>query len=939
MLYPKSPPNILVVDDTLANLMLMRRLLTQAGYRVMIAKNAKETFDQVKEASPDLIVLDVVLPDMNGFEICKHLKANLATRDIPVIFMTALSSVEDKMKGFQVGGVDYVTKPIQPVEMQARVNAHLKLRAMQAALEAQNAELSRYREHLEQRVEERTAALCESNRHLSLTSRALNQVGEGVFLSDLDGRFLYVNEEACRSLGYSEEELLQLSVTDIDPDWSQEMLPSIRDIQQRGNPPPSETWHRRKDSSLFPVNTVASLFEYEGKTYYLSVARDATAHKLAEEQNREHLHFVETMNKVNQAIQGTKKIKQMASEVFDIALAALDCDKASLISPTDASGEQWIVLMARHRPGFSYPFELGTALPYTPETKRALLDLMKAEGVVKLGEGTDKAYPPGVAEQFGLRTSMVLSIHPWTGSPWSIFVHRCAEARGWTLLEERLFLEIGRRLTDGISAIFAYRELQNSELQYRTLAESLPDCISRFDKQARLLYANAAQMTRLTTQGMDASKARGRTLIEAFDSANVYALHSWIEQVIATSIPIEQELKLADVHGKCARVYLIKIVPDQGPDGGTVGALMIGRDITERVANEQIISQLNADWAATLQTIPDLLFEFDAQGTYLQIWTHKPELLAAPKAQMLGRRVTEVLPAEAATTAMAALQEAETEGASYGHTIILSLADGPHWFEFSVARKQGAPGMASRFITLSRDISKRVQAEMQLKESRAQLRSLATRREAAREDERKKIARELHDELGQQLTALRFGLSLLDYKFGSNLPELHDTTADLLTLLEKTVQTVCNVSSSLRPAALDMGVVAALEWLLAEYSQQTNIPCELKAPESDVAISEDIAIVVFRIVQESLTNAARHAKADHIQVKLYQDENDLRVEVCDNGVGFDLELGVRHRSYGLVGIRERAIAVGGEAVISSAPGQGTTVRVCIPLKNNMEDAT
>lgn len=220
------------------------------------------------------------------------------------------------------------------------------------------------------------------------------------------------------------------------------------------------------------------------------------------------------------------------------------------------------------------------------------------------------------------------------------------------------------------------------------------------------------------------------------------------------------------------------------------------------------------------------------------------------------------------------------------------------------------------------------------------LRSLATRREAAREEERRRIARELHDELGQQLTALRFGMGMVDFKYGASNPELHGAIAELLSLVEKTVQTTRDVSSSLRPAALDLGLVAALEWLVADCARHSDIAYQLKPANADIKMSEEIAIVVFRIVQESLTNAMRHSKAHHVEVSLGTDHDQLLVEVRDDGIGFDPEEDVvKRRCFGLVGIRERALAVGGEAIISSAPSRGTVVQVRIPFESNKEEAT
>jgi signal transduction histidine kinase len=157
---------ILIVDDTPANLGVVVESLEGYGFRVVVATRGEEALQRASYVQPDLILLDVMMPGLNGFEICRRLKAQPSTRDIPVIFMTALTSVEDKVTGFSTGGVDYVTKPLHVEEVRARVNTHLSLRAMQKELERQNAQLQQYQRGLEQQVAERTAELSDANRWL-----------------------------------------------------------------------------------------------------------------------------------------------------------------------------------------------------------------------------------------------------------------------------------------------------------------------------------------------------------------------------------------------------------------------------------------------------------------------------------------------------------------------------------------------------------------------------------------------------------------------------------------------------------------------------------------------------------------------------------------------------------------------------------------------------
>jgi putative two-component system response regulator len=151
--------SILMVDDNATNLQVLSQTLSGRGYRLLVAKNGESALAITSKTHPDLILLDIMMPGIDGFDVCRHLKADPATLDIPVIFLSALGQTEDKVKGLKLGAVDYITKPFQPEEVIARVHTHLTLRCLQQQLEATNAELRDLNENLEQKVRERTRQL------------------------------------------------------------------------------------------------------------------------------------------------------------------------------------------------------------------------------------------------------------------------------------------------------------------------------------------------------------------------------------------------------------------------------------------------------------------------------------------------------------------------------------------------------------------------------------------------------------------------------------------------------------------------------------------------------------------------------------------------------------------------------------------------------------
>lgn len=239
-------------------------------------------------------------------------------------------------------------------------------------------------------------------------------------------------------------------------------------------------------------------------------------------------------------------------------------------------------------------------------------------------------------------------------------------------------------------------------------------------------------------------------------------------------------------------------------------------------------------------------------------------------------------------------------------------------------------GSFVRGIGTSQDITELKIIEKDLESSRLQLRQLAARREKAREEERKHMAREVHDELGQMLTALRMEMSLLRMKFAINNRELAEQIRNIMELLDQTIQVTRDVATSLRPSAIEMGIVPALEWLVRKFAEQSGIQCDLLYPEDDFDMDEECAIVIFRIAQESLTNVLRHAAASKVKIAVNLDKDHYCLKIDDNGRGFDTHAPTKTKSFGLIGIRERSLMLGGETSISSAPGQGTSIQVRIP---------
>lgn len=232
---------------------------------------------------------------------------------------------------------------------------------------------------------------------------------------------------------------------------------------------------------------------------------------------------------------------------------------------------------------------------------------------------------------------------------------------------------------------------------------------------------------------------------------------------------------------------------------------------------------------------------------------------------------------------------------------------------------------------LEKEIIERKQAEEHLRISRGELRDLSQRLQSIREEEKTKIAREVHDELGQVLTVLKMDLSCLEEEVSRDPKVFREKIQSMGNFLDQTVQTVQRICLELRPKILDVfGLAEAIEWQTKEFQHRTGISCDLFMNKETVELDSARSITCFRVLQEALTNVARHANATHVHIRMVQDNGYIVLEIKDNGQGIESQKISNSHSLGLIGIRERVLPLGGEVDIQGVAGEGTQLTVKIP---------
>ena len=239
-----------------------------------------------------------------------------------------------------------------------------------------------------------------------------------------------------------------------------------------------------------------------------------------------------------------------------------------------------------------------------------------------------------------------------------------------------------------------------------------------------------------------------------------------------------------------------------------------------------------------------------------------------------------------------------------------------------------------RIVITYEDITEQRMAEQELANSREKLRNLSIHLQSVREKESTRIAREIHDELGQSLTALQMDLAWLSVSIPHTDLLLGTKIQKMKNLVDTTIESVHRISTELRPILLDdLGLIAAMEWQAGEFRSRTDIQCDARFDLKESVVEKDLATAIFRIFQETLTNIVRHAHATLVRVRLLQKGNELRFDVSDNGIGITEKDIDNPSSFGIVGIRERVNLWGGTVHITGKPYKGTKVSVRIPIRN------
>lgn len=510
-------------------------------------------------------------------------------------------------------------------------------------------------------------------------------------------------------------------------------------------------------------------------------------------------------------------------------------------------------------------------------------------------------------------------------------IERCETFRD---AADRLLRSVGTT-QDITGRVDAETEIRRLEREFHSLAENMPDVIARFDRELRRIYVNP-EFERTT--GISREAALGKTHLELGINAEV--AEAWtnaLRRVLFTEEPEVFEFHFP-THSGVIRHFQVRAVPEYGPAGEVETVLTIARDISAMKGVEAVLRENEARFHAITRNVPGMVFQcYRRHGEETLKFTYVSEgaqgLLGLNPAEIQADAIalTGRMPEDDMRAFRDSLVQSQQRLAMWNWEGRIAAKDGSvRWISVRAIPRCHADGTCI-WDGVAINVSDSKAHEEQLVQSQKILRDLSSHLEIVREQERKHIAREIHDELGQTLTALRMDVSLARLGFGESNPGLMERLQSMTQLVDRTIKVARHVTSSLRPAALDLGVTAALEWLVEEFVSYAGIHCELVLGDGELTLNEASATTIFRVIQESLTNIARHAEATQAEIIVTMDDNRLCFEVRDNGKGFDPQAAAGRQSFGLVGMRERVSMLQGEMQLDSAPGQGTRVKVCVPV--------
>ena len=472
----------------------------------------------------------------------------------------------------------------------------------------------------------------------------------------------------------------------------------------------------------------------------------------------------------------------------------------------------------------------------------------------------------------------------------------------------------------------ATEALKESELKYRTLFEETGDAVVLTSEEGKILAVNRS-----------ARKLFGiKTKRDLLDSSILdFFYHPsdrqpFLREIQRKGFVRDYEIIYQNRDGELIS-GLVSAVLHKDPDGRPL-YLGVIRDITKKKRVEEAIRESEKKYRALIENTGTGFVILDEKGRVMDANPKYVHLTGHHRLkEIIGRGVEEWTEENERDKNLAAVRECFRRGFIRGLEITYRDPRGqmtPVEIDATIVNSTKGP----RIFSLVRDITQRKATELALEASRRQLRDLSEHLQTLLEKEKKEISRRIHDDLGQQLTALKMDVFWLNRRLSPDQPALSEKIKSMTRLIDDTIHTIQKISTELRPPLLEhLGLIATLEWQLKDFQNRTGLKGSLIISPRQLTLDQEDSTLIFRLIQEMLTNIIRHAQAQAVRICLKKMENKVKLTVSDNGLGITADRINDPRSLGLIGLRERVYARSGTIQIRGFPHRGTKITVEIPL--------
>jgi PAS domain S-box-containing protein len=964
---------ILVVDDNPVDIKILVSALGR-DYEIITSMNGADALLQINCSMPDLILLDVMLPDINGFDISRVVKSDTKFATIPILFLTALDTFEYEIHGFESGGIDYISKPVNLNLLKVRVKNHLELKRRSDLLDDQSTLLAQQKDELAHTLaiqDEHLKQLMKTEEKLLMSERRYRSVVEDqteiICRFFQDGTIIFANEVYCRFFGKQQEELVGHKWHPVV--FADDLHLIEHELAKLTSDNPTITIENRVYSATGELHWMQfvnrGFFNDNGDLLEMqSVGRDISERK-----------------QIERSLQLSENRLKIANEELETRVTERTAELAQAVEAEIESRER-------------LNFALESS--HTGAWERNLADNTSHQSA---GHARIFGYPDTLPDwSYEKFLEHVLSEERNTVD--SIISGAIKNRTSWNV-ECRIrrndgeirWVYIAGRATDtppraaGIVQDITSRkqaeiEIAESKQVLEAALLNMTDAVFISDSQGRCIHFNEAFATFNKFSSKDVCAT---TLAEYSQYLDVFTLDGEV-------VPLEQWAVPRALRGECCFndehilrrkdtgetwIGNFSFAPIYSTDGSISGSVVIGKDVTKQRQIESEIMELNRDleqrvkertaelaeanlhlnlavkeWHNTFNASSDPIFLLDTDHHITLANSATMVMFDLPIEQVVGNCCHEVIHGTCAPVDGCPQCKLLEDHQSHAEEIFVEKIN--KYLLVTVSPIFDAVDTLVGSIHYAKDITAIKNAEQALQNINNDLESRVTKRTAelalanqqikravseqiwAEERERERIARELHDQVGQSLLLAKMKLDALVAESPSE--SVAPSASEAATLVASSIQDIRSLTFRMRPPLLETsGLSAALEWLCASLLDDYNFRVKFNNAYLQHQFPHEIRYSLYQVVRELLLNTVKHAKTGNAELSIREEPRQLIITVVDHGIGFiNSEAVMKHVNaggYGLFNVMQRVEKIGGTVTIDSEVGRGTAITVQVPLKD------